>query len=293
MPLSALTLVVLAGLIHACWNIVAKKADGDVRFAFFIGLFTLVAWAPIGFYLGWEQLGTWGMGEWGCVAASGLIHVLYFIVLFRGYRKADLTVVYPLARGSGPLMSSLLAVALFGEHISALGFAGIAAVALGVFLIAGGPGIWRKARDAEQRVRLQAGLLYGLVTGVSIAAYTLVDSYSVKVLLLSPVLMFYGACCVQTLLMLAPTLRDRALSRQHWQRQWKHALLIGALSPVSYVMVLYALQLAPVSHVAPAREVSMLFAALLGGHLLGEGDRVARLVGAACIGLGVVALSWT
>jgi uncharacterized membrane protein len=80
-------------------------------------------------------------------------------------------------------------------------------------------------------------------------------------------------------------------AKQHWQRQWKYALLVGAVSPVSYVMVLYALQIAPLSHVAPAREVSMLFAALLGGHLLGEGDRLARLFGAACICLGVGALA--
>ena len=140
---------------------------------------------------------------------------------------------------------------------------------------------------------MQAGLFYGLLTGVSIAAYTLVDGYSVKVLKLSPMLLFYMACCVQALLLAVPALQSRVLARQHWQRQWKYALLVGVLSPVSYVMVLYALQSAPLSHVAPAREVSMLFAALLGGHLLGEGDRLARLTGAACIGLGVVALAWT
>ena len=91
--------------------------------------------------------------------------------------------------------------------------------------------------------------------------------------------------------LLLPVLQDVGQAKQHWQRQWKYALLVGAISPVSYVMVLYALQIAPLSHVAPAREVSMLFAALLGGHLLGEGDRLARLCGAACIGLGVVALA--
>jgi drug/metabolite transporter (DMT)-like permease len=293
MPFSALALVVLAGLIHAGWNIVAKKADGDVRFAFFISLFTVLAWLPLGLYLGWQQLAAWDVRAWAGVAASGLIHVLYFIVLLRGYRRADLTVVYPLARGSGPLMSSILAIALFGEQLSALGMAGIAAVALGVFLIAGGPGIWRSTRDAAQRVRLHSGLFYGLLTGVSIAGYTLVDAYSVKVLQLSPMLLFYMACCVQALLLAAPALQDRVLAKQHWQRQWKYALLVGVFSPVSYVMVLYAMQVAPLSHVAPAREVSMLFAALLGGHLLGEGDRLARLTGAACIGLGVVALSWT
>lgn len=291
MPVTALVLVVLAGLIHACWNIAAKKAEGDVRFAFFIAFFTFLVWAPAGIYLGRQQLAGWGAAQWACVGASALIHVLYFIVLLRGYRKADLTVVYPLARGSGPLLSSVVAIALFGEHISALGLAGIAGVVLGVFLITGGPGLWRNPMDPQQRVRLYKGMKYGLLTGLTIAGYTLVDGYSVKVLLLSPVLMFYMACCIQALL-LTPALRDRTMVAQQWRRQWKYALLVGAVSPVSYVMVLYALQLAPLSHVAPAREVSMLFAAMWGGQLLGEGDRLARLTGAACIGLGVVALAW-
>jgi drug/metabolite transporter (DMT)-like permease len=292
MPATALVLVVLAGLIHAVWNIAAKKADGDVRFAFFIAFFTVLVWGPAGAYLGRNQLGDWGLAEWACVVASGAIHVLYFVVLLRGYRKSDLTVVYPLARGSGPLISSMLAIALFGEHITALGFAGISAVVFGVFLIAGGPTIWSKLHTREQRVRLHKGMQYGVLTGVTIASYTLVDGYAVKVLHMSPVLMFYIACCVQGSLLLLPVLQDVGTARVHWQRQWKHALLVGAVSPVSYVMVLYALQIAPLSHVAPAREVSMLFAAMLGGHLLGEGDRLARLGGAACIGLGVVALAW-
>jgi drug/metabolite transporter (DMT)-like permease len=291
MPLSALALVLLAALLHAGWNIVAKQSHGDVRYAFFIALFTVLVWAPIGLYLAWQQIPQWGATAWLAVLVSACIHVLYFIVLLRGYRMADLTVVYPLARGSGPLISSMAAIALFGEHLSAWGFAGLAAVLLGVFLIAGGPGIWRTAQGAEQRVRLRRGLLYGLLTGLCIASYTLVDGYSVKALLLSPILMFYMACCVQTVLMLPAVLQRRSLARAAWLRQWKSALLVGALSPVSYVLVLYALQIAPLSHVAPAREISMLFAALLGGHLLGEGDRLARLSGAACMGLGVLALS--
>ena len=291
MPVTALALVVLAGLIHAAWNIAAKKANGDVRFAFFISLFTVVVWLPLGVYLGWQQLGAWGWAEWACAATSGVIHVFYFVVLLRGYRKSDLTVVYPLARGSGPLISSMVAIVLFGEHISALGFAGIAAVVFGVFLIAGGPGIWSKLKTNEQRERIHKGIQYGVLTGLTIAGYTLVDGYSVKVLLMSPILAFYIACCVQFLLMAPTVLQDIGKAKQDWQRQWKYALLVGAVSPVSYVMVLYALQIAPLSHVAPAREVSMLFAALLGGHLLGEGDRLARLCGAACICLGVAALA--
>jgi drug/metabolite transporter (DMT)-like permease len=291
MPVTAVALVVLAGLIHAAWNIAAKKADGDVRFAFFISLVTVMVWAPLGVFLGWQQLSAWGFIEWACAVASGVIHVLYFVVLFRGYRKSDLTVVYPLARGSGPLISSMVAVILFGEHISALGFAGIAGVVFGVFLVAGGPGIWGKLQTDDQRERSRKGVQYGVLTGLTIASYTLVDGYSVKVLRMSPILAFYVACFVQSMFMVAPVLQDVGTAKQHLRQQWKYALLVGAVSPVSYVMVLYALQIAPLSHVAPAREVSMLFAALLGGHLLGEGDRLSRLCGAACICLGVAALA--
>ncbi len=102
----------------------------------------------------------------------------------------------------------------------------------------------------------------------------MVDGYAVKVLLMSPILLDYfgnfvraGACSRPPC---CATARRRATL---WRRQWKYALLVGIISPVSYVLVLYAMQVAPLSHVAPAREVSMLFAALIGGHLLGEGDR--------------------
>ncbi len=291
MPLSALALVILAGLIHASWNIAAKKAGGDARFACFTALVMMVVWAPVGLWLGWQQVPAWGAVEWAFIATSGVLHVGYYIVLLRGYRKADLTVVYPLARGSGPLLSSMVAIALLGEQISALGTLGILGVVLGVFLVAGGPKLWRNAQDPEQRQRVRKGMVYGLLTGVFIASYTVVDGYAVKVLLLSPILIDYFGNFVRLVFLLPPVLRDTAAARGLWQRQWKYAVIVGVISPVSYVLVLYALQVAPLSHVAPAREVSMLFAALLGGHLLGEGDRVARFLGAACIGMGVMALA--
>jgi uncharacterized membrane protein len=92
-------------------------------------------------------------------------------------------------------------------------------------------------------------------------------------------------------LLLPAMARDTDQVRGQWKLQWKHAAVVGVISPISYVLVLYAMQVAPLSHVAPAREVSMLFAALIGGHLLGEGDRVLRLVGAASMAIGVMALA--
>lgn len=291
MPPGALALVLLAGLIHASWNIAAKKAGGDVRFAAFTTVVNILAWAPLGLWLAWDAVPGWGRQEWALLAASALLHCGYYLFLLRGYRKADLTVVYPLARGSGPLLSSLAAVVLLGERISALGVAGIAGVVAGVFLIAGGPGLWRRSHDPDGALRIRKGMFYGVLSGVFIASYTVVDGYAVKALLLSPILVDYVGSILRIFVVGVPVLRDLPAARALWSRQWKYAVFVGVVSPVSYVMVLYAMQTAPLSHVAPAREVSMLFAALIGGQLLGESDRWLRLVGAGCIAAGVMALA--
>jgi drug/metabolite transporter (DMT)-like permease len=291
MTASSLALVVLAGLIHAIWNIMAKKAGGDVRFATFTALLMAVIWAPLGVWLGWDVLPTWRSVEWGLVVISGILHVLYYVALLRGYRKADLTVVYPLARGSGPLLSSLAAILLLGERITLSGVAGIVAVVAGVFFIAGGTRLLRPAPDADSHARIRSGMLYGVLTGVFIASYTVVDGYAVKIVLMSPILLDYYGNFARLALLLPTVLRDRATARQHWREQWKYALAVAAISPLSYVLVLYAMKTSPLSHVAPAREVSMLFAALIGGRLLGERDRVTRIAGAGLIALGVMALA--
>jgi drug/metabolite transporter (DMT)-like permease len=290
-PPGALALVVLAGLIHASWNIAAKKAGGDSRFAGFTSAVMMVFWAPLGIWLGKDQIPGWGRAEWLLLAASAVLHTLYYVVLLRGYRKADLTVVYPLARGTGPLLSSAAAIVLLGEHISAAGAAGIAAVVAGVFLIAGGPRLWRSSQDEVSRRLVRKGMVYGVITGVFIAAYTFVDGYAVKLVLISPILLDYIGNLFRLAVLAPSSLRDVSAAVGMWRRQWKYAMYVGIVSPVSYVLVLYAMQVAPLSHVAPAREVSMLFAALLGGQLLGEGERLLRLAGAGFIAAGVMALA--
>jgi uncharacterized membrane protein len=287
---SAFLLVILAGLIHALWNIAAKKAGGDVRFAGFTSIIMMLIWAPVGIYFGWDEVPKWGWTEWGVVTVSGVLHVLYFITLLRGYRKADLTVVYPLARGFGPLLSSAAAILFLGENISMAGTFGIIAVVGGVFLIAGGPKLWRSVHDKKQQTRVRKGIFYGLLTGVFIASYTVLDGYAVKIILISPILIDYFGNFIRVALLTPALLRNPQATRASWQLEWKYALIVGAISPISYVLVLYAMQEAPLSHVAPAREVSMLFAALIGGHLLGEGDRWQRIIGALCIAAGVIAL---
>ena len=293
MTLTAFALILLAGIIHAFWNIVAKKAGGDARFSLFSSALSALFWLPLGWWLGRTVVPQWGLQEWAFVLVSCVLHVLYFVVLLRGYRVADLTVVYPLARGSGPLLSSLVAVLFLGEHLSGLGAFGIVGVVAGVFLIAGGPAMLRTATQGgsgDKRERTVKGLYYGLLTGLFIAAYTVVDSYAVKVMLMSPILLDYIGGALRCVVLAPLALKDWAETRRLWHLQWRYALVVAIFSPIAYVLVLYAVQTAPISHVAPAREVSMLFAALIGGKLLGEGDRGLRIAGALLIALGVMAL---
>jgi drug/metabolite transporter (DMT)-like permease len=290
-PISALALVIAAALLHAVWNIAAKKAGGDSRFALITALIFAPLWAPVALWAGWSVVPQWGWVPWAAVAASAAVHLVYFSTLLRGYRVSDLTIVYPVARGTGPLLTVLGATLLLGEKLSLVAALGVAGVVGGVFVLAGGPALWRQAHEPAQRERVLAGLRWGAATGALIAGYTLIDGYAVKVLLLSPILVDYFGNVLRIPLLVPLLWRDLPGLRDAWRSQWRHALVVATLGPVAYVMVLYAVQLAPLSHVAPAREVSMLFAALIGGRLLGEADRGLRLLGAGCIALGVVLLA--
>jgi len=171
------------------------------------------------------------------------------------------------------------------------GALGVLAVCGGVFLIAGGPRLLRPSGDAQAHAKALAGVRWGALTGLLIAAYTVIDGYAVKVLLIGPVLVDYVGNVLRVPILVPVALRDPAGFLAAARAQWPHALVVAVLGPLAYVLVLYAVQAAPLSHVAPAREVSMLFAALLGGRLLGEGDRALRIAGAACIAAGVIALA--
>ncbi|HJV68707.1 EamA family transporter [Ideonella sp.] len=290
----ALSLVLVAALLHAAWNVAAKKAGGSHHFVLMGAVLIVLLWAPLGVWLAWAAVPRWGALEWGLVVASGIIHLVYFNVLLKGYRESDLTVVYPVARGTGPLLSSVGAMLLLAEAPSLWTLLGLAGIVGGIWLIAGGPALWQRAhgvRDPVQRARVRAGLGWGALTGVLIAGYTLIDGYAVKVVLISPILVDYLGNVARIPFMLPSALKDRAGFAAAWRAQWRAALLMAVISPLAYVLVLYAVQMAPLSHVAPAREVSMLFAALIGGRLLGEADRGWRLAGAALMAAGVTALA--
>lgn len=295
----ALSLVLVAALIHATWNLLAKRSGGDVRFALLTSLVVAVVWAPAGLWLAWRDVGGYGLLQWSLMTASGVLHVGYFVVLLRGYRVGDLTVVYPLARGTGPLITALAATTLLGESLGRLGWLGVLGIVGGIVLIAGGADLLRALRAGTHSPadvqRLRAGIGYGVLTGLFISGYSLVDGYAVQHAGITPVLADYLGNLVRiplTWLLILWLRRSQRLSMGGYlRRYWKPALAIGTISPAAYMLVLYAATMAPLSQVAPAREVSMLFATFFGGHLLGEKGLWSRLAGAACIAGGVAALA--
>jgi drug/metabolite transporter (DMT)-like permease len=295
----ALSLVLIAAVIHAGWNFLAKKTGGDVRFALLTCIALTIVWSPVGLWFVWRDAATFGALQWGLVAASGAIHVVYYVTLLRGYRLGDLSVVYPLARGTGPLITAVVATTFFGEALRWIGWLGVMGIVGGIVIIAGGPSLLRAFRRGThsplELARLRAGVGYGVVTGAFIAAYTLVDGYAVKHAHVSPILVDYLSNVVRlpltVVLVWFLAQREPLPIGDYVKRMWRPALVIGAVSPIAYVLVLYAVSMAPLSQVAPVREVSMLFAAFLGGSQLAEPDRGARLFGAACIAAGVIVIA--
>lgn len=282
----SVALILVAAVIHASWNVLAKRASGGAPFVWLYGVVAAVVYLPVAAWLLVRDADALTPRSFALAAVSGALHLAYALALQRGYQVADLTVVYPVARGFGPLLSTAGAILWLGERPGPLALMGAAAVVAGVFLVAGGPAMFGRHDTGARR-----GLRYGLLTGAFIASYTVLDAYLVKTGTLAPFLVDYLGNVLRSFILAPVIARDVPGLARQWQHHWRLAVGVGVLAPLSYVLVLWAVQLSPLSHVAPAREVSMLVAALFGARLLRERDAATRLVGAGLITAGVVALA--
>ena len=219
------------------------------------------------------------------IVSSAAVHVLYSIVLQKGYQTGDFSVVYPLARGTGPLFSVLGAIFILGEIPSVQGWWGIACILVGILLIAVFPQLLFATKEL-----LSKGLIWGTATGVFIAAYTVIDGYAVKVLGMSPVIYYILGLALRSALLAPAALRLPHLLNVQWSQNRRYIIVVGILSPLAYTLVLYAMKLAPLSYIAPVRELSMLLGVLVGARLLKEGYTFTRMVGTALMVLGVILL---
>ncbi|WP_327108382.1 DMT family transporter [Nonomuraea glycinis] len=280
----ALLLVLVAAVAHASWNLLSKKAAqaDSLVFLWLVAATAAVIWSPLfaGFLLVAGPTLSWG--DLAVIGGSTALHLGYFVLLQRGYGNGDLSIVYPVARGTGPMLASLVAVLFLGERPTAVGFAGIVLVGVGVFLMSGGSG----------RGDLK-GLAFGLATGLFIAGYTVWDSRVVGVFAVAPIMLNYldevGRALALTPAVL--TARRRALILPVWREHRAGVLGAAVLTFVSYLLVLIAFTMAPVSVVAPAREISVLIAVVLGGSLLAESGLRHRLLAAGVILGGIVAIA--
>ena len=213
-----------------------------------------------------------------------MLHLFYTECLVRGYRAGDFTVVYPLARGSAPLLSFAGAIVFLHERASVIAVLGALLISLGIVLASG-------TASSMHRATARMSLMWGIATGVTIACYTIVDAYSVTKLLIAPLLVEYAETSFRALVLSGKAWNQRATLRAELSHCWFAALTIALLFPASYIAALSAMKLAPVSHVAPVREMSMMIGMYLGAKFLQEEHVMRRLIGSALIAGGVAALA--
>ncbi|WP_319238868.1 DMT family transporter [uncultured Propionivibrio sp.] len=288
MSLSALALVLFGALCHATWNIVAKKSGGGLPFVWLFGMVSVIAAIPVATWAWQTHPQQFDTLMWAAALGSGLIHVLYSLILQQGYRVADFAVVYPVARGSGPMLTVMLSVVLLGERPSLLGAASIGAILAGVFISAGGTGLF----SGNLSSRRHLGVWWGLLTGLFIAAYTLLDGWAIRSLGMAPILFYAVGLAFRSFLLAPFALRQPARLAEQWALHRRAILIVGILSPLAYLLVLFALQLAPLSYVAPVREISMLLGTFVGARRLQEALKPSQYVGAIVMLLGVLGLGY-
>jgi len=287
MPFASFALVILAAICHATWNLLAKRAaDAGAAFIFAYNLVSVVAYAPWALWLIAKGTVSPSWPVIACIGTSGLTHLAYSLALQRGYQLADLSVVYPVARGTGPMLSAMGAFLILGEHVTYFRIAGLVAVVIGIALIATDGRL-----DAFHRPAARDGVRWGGATGTLIAGYTVVDAYGVKALLIPPVVLDWCANSLRFVLLAPTIIRNRAAAAKAMRGRWPLAVAVGLLSPLGYILVLGALSLgAPLSIVAPAREMSMMIGALFGMLILGERVGAPRLAGCGVLLGGVLLL---
>ena len=272
MPLAALALALGAAVLHASWNLLlARATDAEAAAAAMFGI-AAVAYAPV-------AAATWDVDASAVpfVAASALLELVYLALLAAAYRRADLSLVYPVARGAAPVLVLLAGAAFVGAAVSAAEAAGVLLVAAGVVLVRG----LRRPSD-------RAGLALALLIAGCISAYTLVDSRGIhhaaaiphlELVLAPPALLYVAGVCV-------------AKGTGAVRRELRPSTFAGAAVAFgAYGLALAALRLASAASVAAVRETSVVIAVVLAAPVLRERVGPARMAGAVLVVAGVALLS--
>jgi drug/metabolite transporter (DMT)-like permease len=329
---TALLLIFVAAIAHASWNLFSKQASvsGAASFVWLMSATATVAYLPVVAASVIASPPHLSALAWVFMAGTGLLQVGYFLFLQTSYRLGDLSLIYPIGRGTGALLAALGGIILLGERPGPAGIAGILLIVGGLVILGipafGGPGLATEAprtvaatteavptntaatkpvtstaatttvastgaaTETAAAVTAKA-VMFALITGLFIATYTLWDKYAVSTLNVPPLVQGYASLPVMALIIAPFALLDRGRTARVWITYRRQVLGAAVLSPLAYILVLIALSFTAVSAVAPAREVSVLLGVLLGRRLLGEGSLARRLTAAATIAAGIICIA--
>ncbi len=280
----ALSIVVVAAFFHASWNYLAKKSKKKMAFIWWFLLIAAIGYLPMFLYF-WPRH-TVSPAGWACIVATGILHAMYFWFMGGAYERGDLSLVYPLARGSGPLFVPVLAITFLQERLSLAGIVGISLVIVGVYFIHLKSFSVVSFIEPFRALRGSASV-WALCTGGTIAGYSLVDKVGVG--LVYPPIYIYLMFVISLLLLTPYALaKERAALKLEWLANKGPVLIDGFLVLFTYLMILFAFRLSKVSYVVAAREVSIVFSAFLGIIWLKEKHASQKIAGAVLIAAGVV-----
>jgi drug/metabolite transporter (DMT)-like permease len=305
----ALVLIFIAALAHASWNLFSKQASaaGGTVFFWLVAVVATVVFIPVvaGSVLVAHPHLT--AANWVFMAGTGVLQAAYFLFLQRGYQAGDLSLVYPIGRGTGALLATLAGILLLGERPGPVAIAGILAIVAGIVVIglpsrpgagpaaaSGGPGGPKRAGPAGPAARRASrgpAIAFALATGAFIASYTLWDKYAVATLHTPAILQGYAPFPLMAVAFAPLVRQDVPRLRAVWRAYRPQVVATAVLAPLAYMLVLVALSFTAVSVVAPTREVSVLFGVILGRRMLGEGGLPRKLAAAAAIVAGIVAVA--
>ncbi len=315
---TAIALILAAAIAHASWNLFTKQAaaTGAVFFLELLAVAATVIYLPVVLITAAVTDPRLTGLSWVFLVGTGVLQAGYFLFLQSGYRLGDLSLVYPIGRGSGAMLAAIAGITLLGERPSPVAIAGIALIIAGVVAIslpspnasqatdtgtspaATSPAATSATANSNPKVTINPtansslkAVGFALITGLFIASYTLWDKYAVATLHTPPVLQGYAAFPFMAVVFWPSATREPDRLRRVWRDFRPQVLGAALLAPLAYILVLAALSFTAVSAIAPAREVSVLFGVLLGRRLLGEGGVARRLAAAAAIVAGIIAIA--
>ena len=285
MLIGSLLLLFLAAVLHAFANVLMKRSRVKLAFVWWMLTITTILGVPLWFYTPQADADAWRI-----VMLSGVLETVYFLTLTKAYSTGDLSVVYPIARGSAPLFLLIWAILFLGERPTPAGYIGIVCIAAGLYLI-NLPAI--SAWNRPPHAFVQVAPRWALLTGLLISAYTVIDKVGVRSF--TPVLYLYYVMCISWILLSVQWFfadRRKELIAEISDRSRSIAAIAAAFAGTAgYTLVLAAMRLTPVSYVGPVREVSVVMGAWYGIRFMGEKGGALRIVATTLVVAGIALIA--